>query len=323
MLKSISSIRPWPRLGKIRIGIKAKSSNNKEYPKAVDYFVCPDAIRKIYGEQPKELFIMLPSNNPEDFFPQFYKMYGKTTGLVCKGDGETAICSDEKGDMSEKECLGNKCEHYLKKKCKEVAMLQFFIPDVPGLGIWQIDTSSFNSIVNINSMIELLRLGNNGKLTMIPLVLRQIEKDAKVEGKKKVIRILDIQIRESLSELMKLKAQTSPGNTQIGSADTAIDVIPTNEKQEVDPFLEEMRAETKRLTDGKEIPQLQSDKETAIFLDVIKKVKTYLTDEDILKVIGNCGYSSPDEVAPRHRVKTLEELRKVYLKKKEENNKGN
>jgi len=332
MIKSWSSIRRWPRLGKIRIGIKQHTATGKEYPKAVDYFVCPEEVQKIYGDKPKELFIMLPSDNPEDFFPQFFKKYGKSTGLVCKGDGITAIRSDEKGEMSEVECQGEKCSDYENKKCKEIANFQFFIPDVPGIGVWQIDTSSFNSIVNINSMVELLQMGNHNKLTGIPLVLRLIERDAKVEGKKKVIRILDIQIRKSMNELKKIA-----GSPIVNKRTKLIEPERTSgeeNKQEEDPFLQAMKDETKRLTAGVEdltgkvddmnldkketaVVELdQENKDRELFVDTLKKAEAFLSKEQILKVIGNCGYTTAEEVDAKNRPSVLKVLRQMYIDNK-------
>jgi len=48
--------------------------------------------------------------------------------------------------------------------------LRFILPEVPGLGIWQIDTGSKNSILNINSCA--LMIGKAfGRITTIPLLL--------------------------------------------------------------------------------------------------------------------------------------------------------
>ena len=53
-----------PRIGKIRLGIKKKHSNGREYPAATDYFVCPPEVQAIYGAEPKELTIVLPDRRP-------------------------------------------------------------------------------------------------------------------------------------------------------------------------------------------------------------------------------------------------------------------
>jgi hypothetical protein len=50
-------------------------------------------------------------------------------------------------------------------------MLQFILPDVPGLGIYQIDTGSRNGILNVYGGIELVR-AIVGHVAMVPLKLR-------------------------------------------------------------------------------------------------------------------------------------------------------
>lgn len=94
-LNNLSGVRRLPRLGKIRLGVKVKNSQGKEYPRETDYFVVPEEIRDVYGEMPKELDILIPVENDEVSFPQALKFYGSSRGLKCKGDGETALERDD------------------------------------------------------------------------------------------------------------------------------------------------------------------------------------------------------------------------------------
>jgi len=193
------------------LGVKVVSQKTgKEYPKAVDYFVCPPVVQEVYGAEPRELRIMFPVEDPEIFFPQWYKRYGATTGLVCKGDGEKAI-EIVNGYMKEIDCLGEKCpyvtgdeEKGIKKSCKKVGMLQFLLPDVPGAGVWQITTSSRNSIININSAIAYIgRGGLCGRIVMIPLTLKLGPQDVQHDGKKKTVYVLSIDMNIKLADLQK------------------------------------------------------------------------------------------------------------------------
>jgi len=90
VIKELSDVRRLPRLGKIHLGVKAKNEKGVEYPKAVDYFVVPEEVKKVYGEKPEKLKIIIPSEMPDVFFPQWYKKYTYGKGLICKGDGITA-----------------------------------------------------------------------------------------------------------------------------------------------------------------------------------------------------------------------------------------
>ena len=98
---------------------------------------------------------------------------------------------------------------YKQGYCRRVMNLQFLLPDCPGFGVYQLDTSSFYSIVNINSSLELIR-GVCGRLAMIPLSLKLIKQEVLIEGEKKPIWVLSITTSCSLAEIQKY-AQTPPG----------------------------------------------------------------------------------------------------------------
>jgi hypothetical protein len=51
-IKGIPEIVRLPRLGKIRLGIKKKTDAGVSYPSPTDYFVCPDELKKVFGEKP-------------------------------------------------------------------------------------------------------------------------------------------------------------------------------------------------------------------------------------------------------------------------------
>jgi len=223
MIEGTSEIVRIPRLGKIHLGVKAISDKSgAEYPRAVDYFVVPEEVQAIYGIKPKELDIMFPLEDENQFAPQFLKCYSQSQGLVCKGDGAAAwrkvdlatgdIASGKTADWDWREipCNMQDCPEYLSKKCRRVMSLMFLLPKVEGLGCWQIDTSSFNSIVNVNSMVKLLR-GILGRCSMIPLTLVLQPRDVSPKGeKKKTVHVMNIKQNIKLSSLAQI-AQLPPG----------------------------------------------------------------------------------------------------------------
>lgn len=168
-----------PRVGKIHLGIKKVNNKGVEYPAQTDYFVVSasdttpewavNAFHEVYGEQPKELDIMFPLNDRESCFPQAYKRYSKA-GLECKGNGITAVQTVE-GKLVEIDCNPETCEHFQKNNCHLRGHLQVMLPNVPGMGVWQIDTGSFNSVRNINSGLAFVASLTNGRIAMIPLKL--------------------------------------------------------------------------------------------------------------------------------------------------------
>ncbi len=220
-IHGISEVRRLPRIGKIRLGVKETSQRTgNEFPRAVDFFVvkaddstpaaAAEAFHKVYGDKPKSLDIMFPVEDKDQFFAQFYRRYGSGSGLLCKGDGVTAMEIDrETGEIREIECNPAECEWAAKKHCRPIGTLQFLLYKVPGLGIWQVDTTSYNSIVNINSAIDFIRAVTEGKIAMIPLKLVIRPKEVQVEGKNKVVHVMDI-VHESLRLEDVLRASRTP-----------------------------------------------------------------------------------------------------------------
>ena len=221
MIKGISDIRRFPRAGKIHLGEKRISDKTgKQYPAAVDYFVLPEDrpdLRERYGDKPRELPVMFPVDDIEVVAPQWYKRYGSGSGLVCRGDGEVALCRQEvadpatgeiraTGDLVEVECPGQDCEWYQKGYCRHVMNLMFLLPDFISDGVWQLDTSSFHSIININGAWDYIRSLTGGRIALIPLVLRIVPKEVSPGGRKKVVHVLDLRLagRYSLNELQAL-----------------------------------------------------------------------------------------------------------------------
>jgi len=190
-----------PRLGKIRLGEKVKGEKS-DYPRAVDYFVCPIEIRAVYGDKPKKLDITFHSDELEEVFPQYYKRYGKSTGLVCKGDGEIANqINPETGEFEEVECAGRNCQYWKDDRCKTIGNLYFMVHGVNRFGVYQLDTSSYNSILNVDGGIEYAKKITRGKLAMIPFILEVVPQEVNPRGKKKTVYVL--RLEADISKMMK------------------------------------------------------------------------------------------------------------------------
>lgn len=91
MLKSLKSNRiNVDRRGKITTGIKKVSERTgKEYPATTDYFVIDDftELKEVYGDKPKKLVIVFPTNTIEDFFDANMVLYGSNNQMIRKCDG--------------------------------------------------------------------------------------------------------------------------------------------------------------------------------------------------------------------------------------------
>ncbi len=216
-IKGLSEQKRLPRLGKLRLGIKKVSPRTKkEYPSATDYFVCPPEVQTVYGEKPRRLDVIIPLEDEEIWASQYYRQYSRSRGLVCKGDGETCrrMVDKDTGDVAGRDtkevtwseggmCAGMDCPDYKAKACQEVMNLQFLLPKVPGLGVWQIDTGSINSIRNINNCATMIR-AMCGRVSWIPLLLT-LEPTEVVnpdDGKKKTVYCMHLLYERSAESLL-------------------------------------------------------------------------------------------------------------------------
>ena len=216
-IHGLSEQKRLPRLGKIRLGIKKISPRTgASYPTATDYFVCPPEVQAIYGEKPQRLDVIIPVEDEEMWASQYYRQYSRTRGLICKGDGESCrrMVDTETGAIANRdtkevtwregcECLGRDCPDYKGKACQEVMNLQALLPKVPGLGIWQIDTGSINSIRNINNCATMIR-AMCGRVSWIPLVLTLEPTDVvnPDDGKKKTVYCMHLRYERSAESLL-------------------------------------------------------------------------------------------------------------------------
>ena len=271
MIKGISDVRRLPRLGKIHLGIKKTNSKGIEYPTAVDYFVVPDEVAKVYGEKPRELDIVLPSENPDIFFPQWYKRYSYGKGLICKGDGVTATVRDEDGGMTEITCNPETCPYYQKGECKPVANLLFVLPKVEGFGVYQVDTSSVNNIININSEIALLK-GILGRISNVPLKLTREVAEVIQGGKRRKIALVHIRSPYSMLELQSTSKQLAPAEAVV--VEKPDNDIPESIPEEIE---EEQPKEQKKQKNGKPAEPRQ--------LNVIAVLLSKIKDSEVKKAV--------------------------------------
>jgi hypothetical protein len=224
-IKGVSEVVRLPRLGKIRLGIKQENAEGAIYPSPTDYFVCPEEVKKVFGEKPKELRIMFPTEDETQWASQYLRCYSETGNLICRGDGETAVAKVETinreagsngeiiSKLLEMPCSPDRCPMHKQGYCRRVMNLQFLLPDCPGFGVYQLDTGSFYSIVNVNSSLELIR-GICGRLSMIPLSLRLVQQEVLPEGEKKTAWVLNLTVPYSMAEIQKY-AQMPPGQVLI------------------------------------------------------------------------------------------------------------
>ncbi len=212
---SFSQNRRIPRLGKIRLGLKVQKrrqdGSTVEYPTETNFFVVPPEVEAVYGPKPTSLDIMLPSDNEEAVFPQSLAWFGRSKGLRCKGDGETAErLNEQTGQWEPRRCP---CEHYRTKEnprgeCTEQGILMFILPKVSMGGTFQLRTGSYHSVVDINSGLDYVR-ALIGRISMVPLKLQRVARETHADGKKQVHYTLSLTLDATVDGVNQLRGDTS------------------------------------------------------------------------------------------------------------------
>jgi len=269
-IKGLTEQLRLPRLGKIRLGEKVekitKQGKKIEYPRSLDYFVVPEEVKAIYGEKPRQLDVMFPTDDEEAIFPQYYKRYGSQRGLKCKGDGQEAVEITDDGRMIEIECPGKDCPFFQKGECKAIGNLHVLLWKVPGLGVYQIDTSSINSILNINNGLRMIK-GMFGRIRWIPLILKVEMQEAHpvVNGKRMAttVPVMSITANVSVERLIReVKEKQEKGELPIAPAQI-INPQVDEKPEELFPPKEKEKEETE-IPKETEIPEKLPTKEKII-----------------------------------------------------------
>ena len=219
-----------PRLGKIHLGDKVTNNSGVEYPRALDYFNLPPELREVYGDAPTSLKpVYIPVEDEEAYSSTYNRLYNQTFGLVCKGDGKkaerlvdlaelrktdypAAATGQTRANDTERREVQCPCPLLDRGECKPIMNLMIVLPDAPGIGVWQIDTSSKNSIRNINSFTRMARAAV-GRISGIPLRLSLVSMEVRPRGQtKKPVKVLQLDYAEkvSLSQIREYAASLPP-----------------------------------------------------------------------------------------------------------------
>lgn len=190
------------RLGIIRLGtLETGEKDGREYtyPHASEHFELRSApeVAAVYGDTPTVFDpIIIPVEDEDVVAAHYYRMYGGMQRLLCKGDNNKAsrrVDADklkEDGDLSPAawdakntvwQEISCSCP-FLGKECRESLYLRFVLPDVPGIGVWQLRTNSYQSIEQLQGCISLVR-AIAGHVAGIPLKLSLEPKTTYSQGR--------------------------------------------------------------------------------------------------------------------------------------------
>jgi len=167
----------FPKIGDIRKG--AKKTQDDRPGKDLTFFryaplegeeEAAAAFAAVYGNEPREINILLPFDEIERNFDAFMERH--TAGaLQCRGDGETCFMwRDDEGKMhhTPKQCPAESCEG-----CKETGRLKVIIPELRRLAFVTVHTTSKWDIQELTNNLRALKSMTGNGLRGIPLVLKR------------------------------------------------------------------------------------------------------------------------------------------------------
>lgn len=211
-------------IGHIKIGGLGKmitTSNNKQFrpPIKFDHFqittnartdagdlVRDEEAHKIVGDKPTSLGILLLYNDQELSFRTCLAKYaGKK--CMCRGDGETAECWDEKTKgyvTRDCPCPDLNTEENPKGPCKPHGKLSCVLEaaQVAG-GVHVFDTTSWNSIASIDASLKFLRGCTGGRIAGIPLRMTLEKKAVVVMDKPSTIFFVNLVYKGSPIQMLE------------------------------------------------------------------------------------------------------------------------
>ncbi|MCR4286751.1 MAG: hypothetical protein NUW09_01925 [Deltaproteobacteria bacterium] len=190
--------RSWDEI-EAKLGLD-KDRKTKLIPKNVDYFsVFPgDCVNKenakklhnLYGDKDGKLrsfSVVFPVNEWWNILPHSLRCYGNN-GLKFKSDfrlvkdrnGEVVdgsrVCTFPVDAVPGKKVFGGRawderpcdpeiCSEYQSGDCAFGGAIQFYIPGIPGVGLWMLPTTSWYSLVDIKSSLELVSRITGNRIT--------------------------------------------------------------------------------------------------------------------------------------------------------------
>lgn len=176
-------------LGRIRLGAKATTKQGKEYPTTLDTWRLTsgqkgylDAARELYGgtvepwaDAPDEgqWQLVTDSSQLRVLIPSSLRTVSQAYELWAGGTCERR-CDGTTEQLSGGACL---CDP-VSRECELMTRISIMLPDVPGLGVWRLDTSGWHAATSLPATIELLK--SLSSQPWIPAILRLEQRSKRV-----------------------------------------------------------------------------------------------------------------------------------------------
>src|SRR5208337_3678419 len=215
---------------------KTKSANR------VEWEIDPELTRH-YGEQCRELHIMLIDDDIENVFPSSYAWW-TATERKCWGDGITATrrTAEKPGGQPWTAC-GSGCPELASGQCKPGGDLRFVLADFPRLGsVCRIHTCSYRSIRQIHSALQEIQTFTGGRLAGITAKLTGRPEEAtyfdRKEKRKKTSSIWALSLEVEGDDMRKLIANLTENarlfaetRKLLGSGGKVLEVVEDEQEQ--------------------------------------------------------------------------------------------
>jgi hypothetical protein len=183
-------------LGRIRLGSKSVSKNGKQYPVKLEHWRLTSA-SKAYLEAAAALYggtVQAWADAPDE---GYFEVFTESTELriLIPTSLRTVSQSYElwQGGTCERRCDGT-YEQYSggpclcdpgARECEPMTRVSVMLPDIPGLGVWRLDTGGWHAATSIPATIELLK--QLSAQPWIPAILRLEQRSKKVREDGKVV----------------------------------------------------------------------------------------------------------------------------------------
>jgi hypothetical protein len=214
----------------------------KKTANRVEWEVDPD-LTAHYGEQCRELHIILIDDDIENVFPSSYAWW-TATERKCWGDGVSATrrTPEKPGGQPWPQC-GNGCPELASGQCKPSGDLRFVLADFPRLGsVCRIHTSSYRSIRQIHSALQEIQTFTGGRLAGITAKLTVRPEEAtyfdRKEKRKKTASIWALSLEVEGDDMRKLIANLTENarlfaetRKLLGSGGKVLEVVEDEQEQ--------------------------------------------------------------------------------------------
>jgi hypothetical protein len=240
---------------KVSIGLPPNGDRN--YPTKLDHFVflrkkksanrveweADPELTQHYGEQCRELHIMLIDDDIENVFPSSYAWW-TATERKCWGDGTSASrrTAEKPGGQPWTTC-GSGCPELASGQCKPAGDPRFVLADFPRLGsVCRIHTSSYRSIRQIHSALQEIQTFTGGRLAGITAKLAVRPEEAtyfdRKEKRKKTSSIWALSLEVEGYDMRKLIANLTENarlfaetRRLLGSGGKVLEVVEDEQEQ--------------------------------------------------------------------------------------------